>query len=497
MSAAFRPIVLAALVLLLIPGVTAAREAAAGDAAAGNVAGRGDTAAGDTAAGDTATGDVAAAAAPRPLEAVLDSLRQATEASRPWERFVGRTDWDSTGGEWVPSPEGLPTRPSGFTRIRLAPSPRFRFDKVQGATPGVGATLAWGRRAGLRVSGGLDRATSAGRWAGEVTVSLQDDVRASNGPPRVARARLGGGGAQTLAASPFARRAGRAVSLTYAEAAVPFGSNRPQRNGVAALLLSLDGQDYLRREERSVGLALGREALRTEIAYTERRDAALGVALDPPLHTDPGSWANRAADRVLTRGFLAAAGTAIGAPEPLSLTLRAGAFGGALGGDAEYYPLGLELHRAFHPWAAERLDIVAWAGAVPGRPPRQERADLGGVSSLRAHRAGELEGRAATFFRLDYQLGVDLLARLHAGLARRLRLQPTAFIDAGAAWGDTDWTQREEIMGPRSADWRTDLGIGLQRSLGYPGLLDRVRVDFAWRTDRGHDRFRASVRLSP
>jgi len=89
-----------------------------------------------------------------------------------------------------------------------------------------------------------------------------------------------------------------------------------------------------------------------------------------------------------------------------------------------------------------------------------------------------------------------VLRRLHVPFARQLRLQPAAFVDIGAVWGDEDWAQAQDVRGPSSSDLRTDLGVGFRRNMGYPGLLGSMQVDFGWRTDRSYDRFRASVRFS-
>lgn len=423
-----------------------------------------------------------------PLDAVLDSLRTETRDTRRWDQFVVSTDWDSTAGEWVPNPEvDLRKRPFALDRFRLRPVPRWRVDKVEGLTPGLGLQMQWGRRPGIRLSGGMDRATAPGRWAGEVTVSLQSDATISNGPPPSARTRTGGGGRSD-------NRAPWYFSVTYAERALPFGSNRPVYNGAQASLLSLDGQNYVQREERTTGIGLragGRVVL--DLGYTERKDGPLTTALDPLWNTDPESWKNPAADAIDTKGALLRARADLGP----RITARAGAFGGRLGGEAEYYPLGAEAQFALHPPGAELLQVELWTNAVLGRPPRQELADLGGVSSLRAHAPGELVGRASTLLKLDYFLRFDVLRRLHLPFARQLRLQPTAFVDIGAVWGESDWTGSAALRGPTSRDLRTDLGIGIQRNMGYPGLLGNLRLDFGWRTDRSRDRFRASVSVSP
>lgn len=438
-------------------------------------------------------------APPSRLDAVLDSLRAATAASSRWDEFVTSADWDSTETAWIPDPSSAPTR-NPMTRFHFDLSPRFRFNKVEGITPGTGATVQWARRPGFRIDGGMDRATAPGRWAGEVTASFQSDARSPSGPSTAVRTRHGGGGPES-AENPFgeirSRRNWR-VFVSYAERALPFGSQRPVRNGFQAALLSVDTQSYSWREERTVGFEPPSPSrVRWEFAYTERKDRNAVVALDPLWNTDPASWKGAAIDRVETHGLVGRTTVRLGFLRSLEVTARAGAFGGAFGGDREFYPAGFELRRSFRPPGAERLTAELWGTAVFGRPPSQEWADLGGSSSLRAHRTREQLGRASTVVRLDYELGVDILRRIQFPFSRQLRLQPVLFVDTGAAWGGSDWTRRENVRGPRSADWRTDFGIGVQRRMGYPGLIDRLRVDFAFRTDRSNDRFLATVRLFP
>ena len=426
---------------------------------------------------------------PTSLDAVLDSLRAETRATNRWDQFVSTTDWDSTAGDWIPDAEvDLRGRRSALKRFHLGVVPRWRVDKVEGLTPGAGLRVEWGRRPGTRLSGGMDRATAAGRWGGEVTASFQSDARVGTGPPPATRARLGGSGSGTSG------RASWYLSLTYAEQAVPFGGNRPAYNGVQTTLLSRDGRSYLQREERTAAIGLrAAESVYFDLAYTERRDGPLVSHMEPLWNTDPKEWENVAAERLDSRGILLGTRANLG----VRFTARAGAFGGALGGDAEYYPIGAEARHAFHVPGSERLDVEVWVTGVLGDAPRQEWADLGGVSSLRAHAPGELVGRASGLLRLDYILRFDVLRRLHVPFARQLRLQPTAFVDLGAVWGDEDWTRRQDVRGPSSSDVRTDIGVGLQRNMGYPGLLGTVRVNFGWRTDRSTDRFRATVQISP
>ncbi len=439
-------------------------------------------------------------AAETPLESVLDSLRTETESERRWDRFVTSTDWDSTSANWVPSAADGLRGSSGWTRLKVSPAPRYRYNKVEGPTPGVGATLQWGRRPGLRLSGGYDRATGPGRYSGEVMASFQSHVNRAYPFAAVSRSRMTGSGPETRSSvlDGGNRRSGWRAYVGYAERPVAFGANRPLSNFVQASLLSLDAQNYLQREERVAGLQWHfTRSLLGEVAYTQRKDSALHVPNSPFWNTDPAGWRNAAIDAVDTQGIVARMSWSQPFTTDNGVWLRAGAFGGSLGGDREFYPVGLEVRRAFKAPLSARLETGVSATAVGGRPPRQEWADLGGVWGLRAHRSRALTGRAAAAFRADYMLGVDLFRQLSVPLLDRLRIQPSLFVDVGAVWGRDDWTDRKDLTGPESSDIRTDFGFGLSRHLGYVGIVNRARVDFGWRTDRAEDRFRVSLSITP
>ena len=74
----------------------------------------------------------------------------------------------------------------------------------------------------------------------------------------------------------------------------------------------------------------------------------------------------------------------------------------------------------------------------------------------------------------------------------RLRLQWIPFADAGSTWGETlavDGSQ--PTLG---GDWRSSVGLGLQRTLWIPGI-EVLRLDVMRRTDRGEDAWSAWLRV--
>jgi hypothetical protein len=103
--------------------------------------------------------------------------------------------------------------------------------------------------------------------------------------------------------------------------------------------------------------------------------------------------------------------------------------------------------------------------------PLQSREWLGGAQSLRGYPVRELEGDDAALATLDLRGGFDPLRALHIPLLSRLGLQPIAFAD----WGRT--TRGDpSASSTGDAGWRADVGIGLGRLIGAPGIGGHLRL---------------------
>ncbi|MCA9728414.1 MAG: hypothetical protein KC729_12070, partial [Candidatus Eisenbacteria bacterium] len=389
----------------------------------------------------------------------------------------------------------------GWDRIRFSTSPSVGFSKVEGMTSGGAVTVSWLRGPGIQAQGRLDRSYWRGVYEGDAWIGFTAVPRAPAAMPRALRTRITGGGKEAGGGlfESFDRQSAWSLRGGYSRRPVPFGTDRPPVNALQASLLGLDHQSYVDREERFVGLELrpSRNWL-VEGWLTDRRDRSIASALDPLWQTDPHTWSNPSIDEGRMHGSIARVGwTRADFGEPMrGAWLQGTAFGGALGGDREFYTLGAELHTSRTQPPFESIELEIAAAAAGGEVPRQMLPDLGGSSTLRGHPPRALVGATSFVTRVDFLSAIDPLRKTNIPGVRSLRLQPVLFADLGAVWGERGWTGVSALRLPRSEDWRSDFGIGIQRNVNYPGLLSRIRVDLAWRTDRAHDRMRASLALT-
>jgi len=438
------------------------------------------------------------------VEAVLDSLRNTGEPTPLWESLIESAGWDTLGTEtWIPNADNPAPRSPAWRRFRRSFRPQLGFNKVDGLVSGVGVSTQWMKRPGLRLEGAMMRSSGRGRYQGEFIASWQSDARASLPYSWASRSRLTGGSKEARI-SPFANggRQQRAWSGFggYSERTVPFGSNRPLGNAAQSLILALDEQSYLDRIESFAGIRQKiSRTIRSEWVYIDRKDRPIESSRSPHLQTSPRAWKNAPSDRQHIRG-VSWMGEWIPGGQRLEaqdgLWLKAAAWGGALGGDRELYTTGFEARQTWPVPGRGTLEVEGWASAVGGDPATQDLTDLGGATSLRGYPARSQVGTTSLLLRTDYSFGLDLLAKTNVPWIRSFHLQPVVFFDVGAAWGTRGWQSISDLTLPESQDWKTDIGLGVQRLVNYPGLLTRVRVDFGWRLDRAEDRFRASLSLT-
>ena len=100
---------------------------------------------------------------------------------------------------------------------------------------------------------------------------------------------------------------------------------------------------------------------------------------------------------------------------------------------------------------------------------------------MRAYGVNELVGDRYFFAGGDYLVGSDPFAYLHLP---QVQLQFIPFFELGAAWRDDNG--RGVWSSPDSHDWKSDAGLGIQRLFLFETT---VRLDLAWRLDRGSDQF--------
>ncbi|MBZ0267902.1 outer membrane protein assembly factor, partial [bacterium] len=168
-----------------------------------------------------------------------------------------------------------------------------------------------------------------------------------------------------------------------------------------------------------------------------------------------------------------------------AIEARGATAGGALGGDFDYGSGGGSATIRRRIWLGDEPKLRLDGGFVTGDAPYQSLYFLGGAQRLRGYGVNEFPTRGAVHAALDYKLGKNplrLLPFLH-----RLKIQPVPFADAAAIFATQGPDgQRVALDTP---EWRFDAGVGLQYNvLGIPGGSGQVRLDFAWRLDRGEDR---------
>lgn len=435
------------------------------------------------------------------IDAILDSLSSESDSLFVRWRDAAPPAWvDPDSAEWIPS--ATPARDSsiGWKRTQLSVSPVLGFSKVDGISSGGSVAVRWLRGPGLALRGSVDRAYWRGDYEGDLSVAITDRPRGTHPFPTALRTRITGGGKEGTGAplAELQRRSVWSLRVGYSRRTLAFGTNRPVLNSLPAFILGVDHQSYLDREERFVGLELQpARAFVIEGWCVDRRDRSLTSTLDPLFRTDPGTWENPRVDNGPSRGAIVRTGWSdqeFGKPMR-SAAIMGSAFGGVFGKEREYYTLGVELNSAIRAPSLESVELGFAAAAAGGSVPVQGRPDLGGSSTLRGYEPRALVGATSLFARMDLVSAFDPLRRTGISLLRSLRLQPVLFADIGAVWGGSGWSSIGAITLPVSSDWRSDAGIGIQRNINYPGLLSRVRLDFAWRTDRSHDRLRASIAL--
>ena len=279
------------------------------------------------------------------------------------------------------------------------------------------------------------------------------------------------------------------LELGFADHVVPYGSNRPAGNALRALVGAADEQDYLRRREGWVGLTWAENRRGTaRLRYETARETSVST------HTDFSLFGNHRllgenvpVDEGWDRALAAEVTAGSWDQGRQAIRLRHRVAGGALGGSFSYSRFEAEVRvRRYLPGNPE---VVLEAGyvRVGGSPPRQEMADLGGLSTVRGFdrrspagttspsdscRTGLPDdrtrvGKASFHARLELLLPFDLLRRTGLPVLRSARVQFVPWADAGRVWrGNSD-------------RWLTAAGLGLQRYLGPFGRGAYLRFDIA------------------
>lgn len=445
----------AALALAMLAGAAQAGAAAPSDSTA--------TAGADSAAAPAAPSDSVAAAPAREEEALSTYLGELS--ARTNQDFLldqlsvsdAQVDsmiraYEASGGESAVRDRG----PGGGGWTREVGIAGARFNRVEGLN------VLGQARIGVPSPHGLDLFGTAGYgWSAKEPV-WRGGVRAG---------------------------VGRGAELTVAHhrEVWAYGAGGVPGNSLLALGAGRDEQDYFRGEGVSAQLALPHAGpMRAALTFTAEDQESQAQETDFTLfHEGSRFRVNPPVEDGRLHRMELAAGAGDRAEGAWAVDLRGAASGGALGGDFDYGSGGgsvlLRRRVRFGDEAKLRLD----GGFVTGDAPYQSLYFLGGAQRLRGYGINEFPARGAVHAALDYKLGTNPLRFLP--YLRRLKLQPVPFADAAAIFA-TQGPDGERVTFD-TPEWRFDAGIGLQYNvLGIPGGSGQIRLDFAWRLDRGENR---------
>ena len=120
----------------------------------------------------------------------------------------------------------------------------------------------------------------------------------------------------------------------------------------------------------------------------------------------------------------------------------------------------------------------AWTSVDRNAPP-QWKTWLGDYGTLRGYETGEIAGDSGGFVSADLRWGIDIFNTLRVPLLKDWRLQPISFVDYGRTFVDGD-------SGPYDhPDWRVDVGFGVGKAIGIPGMGGNLR--FYWAKPVGNN----------
>jgi len=339
-------------------------------------------------------------------------------------------------------------------RVTFGGYPRFNFNRVDGATPGlnlkVEAPRPWG---GLTARGAW--AAGSRTWLGSLTY----ENSFFSPPLRGVHVRAWGGRATV-------------------------GMNRERSEGfltgLRGLLNGADYTHYLRHDGVEAQIEREVPAWRIGVGYRDQLESPLVTTTDwNLLHKD-----------LVVPGNLPAIG---GRARELQLT--AGARLPVVPARAEiaWQSSGPALHSAFR---YDRVRVAAGAdislgtvaslvpqvmyGRVTGDPPPQATFYLGGGNTLRSVHSDQRGGTGVSVGRVDLIGAKDLLAVLHVKHSSTLLITPAVFAAIGAAWGDDPYggPPRSGKDWPERREWLSEAGAALHYDLGAFGT--RLAVGYVW-----------------
>ncbi len=269
-------------------------------------------------------------------------------------------------------------------------------------------------------------------------------------------------------------------------------------NTLAAFFLREDFHDYFQREGFSAHVSQNfTPFLKVTVEYRADRYGSLKKGTDwslfggkkkfrpnPPLGKDEGDmrtvygeiyWDTRDDRNYTTRGWYA--------------RFSAEAAMEDLGGEFDFRRYLLDI-RHFWPIAdGENLNVRLMLGSSEGHLPVQKNFELGGVSTLRGFEFKEFRGSSMLLGNVEYRINSRIVGE-SLDLCGSC-FDVILFTDWGWAWDaseTTDVQQRLQML--RWDRLKSNVGIALASSDGD------LRINFAKRTDRSHDDWVVTFRIS-
>lgn len=156
--------------------------------------------------------------------------------------------------------------------------------------------------------------------------------------------------------------------------------------------------------------------------------------------------------------------------------------------DFDYDRMIIDVRRYIPIGYGKNLDLRLRAGSSSGVLPAQFFFDAGGLSTLQGYRFKEFTGNRMLLGNLEYRMNAGR-SRLH-DIPILSEFNLILFVDSGMIWKVDEGAALANF---KDFDWnrlKTDVGVAITDNDG------RVRLNFAKRTDRGHDDLVVTFRLN-
>lgn len=266
-----------------------------------------------------------------------------------------------------------------------------------------------------------------------------------------------------------------ALVVSFRDRVEPFGSNRPALNSLRAFVGGADDQDYAHRLGGSARVVVtptndlsfdaGVEGTRESSVVTDEDFSLFGDMNQVNPSVEEGDE------------YAIVVGARVDTPHWLHARVTQRLAGGALGGDFRYNRTDITIRARGFVVGRQELALTLNGVATGDAPPFQQRADVGGLSTVRGYDRRTHLGNHSFASRLEYFVPYDVFAYTRIPLLDSSSIQVVPWADAGRV-GEGD-----------SQDWIRSVGIGLQRYLWPVDDAANLRLDFTFPLDNPESDF--------